>query len=563
MKYCDSCQSTFPIDFTSCPKCQAVLRNANELIPGMVLRDKYEILARIGSGGMATVYRAKHLAFGEERAIKVVSAKLADDAAFLKRFKHEAIVTRKLQHPGAVRVDDLDSMEDGRPFIVMECVEGSDLRKVLEKTGPMPARRALHIVEQVARALAAAHELGITHRDIKPDNILLVNTEDGSDVVKVLDFGIAKAREGSLEGGQRYTATQTGVIIGTPQYMSPEQALGKHGDDLDGRSDIYSLGMVLHELLTGELPFVSETPMAMLFHHIQTEPLPPHQTRPELRIPPQVSDLLMKTLKKDPNERFASASELADALALLAETLDAPAPRELPAGTAAGAIAEAGVAQAPPQARKAETKAPARSQPGRLSGTHPPGVRSRPPGVVTRRPGVVTRPPSAPRTPRPSHSQLPRFVVVGGGILVVALMLGAFFVGRDRGPDDQQIRAAVEATLAESASLDGNVFRVSVAAGVVTLTGEIEAPEDADEAVSLASSVPGVVSVNHSLEQGIGDPRAMKLVAQGQAEMRNGEFDSAISKFEEAMHLAPDDPEAVVARRLADYARAMKEAERR
>ncbi len=300
MKYCDSCHSTFPRDFTTCPKCQGELRSANELLPGMILREKYEILERIGSGGMAAVYRAKHLAFGEERAIKVVSAKLADDESFLKRFKQEAVVTRKLKHPNAVRVDDLDTTEDGRPFIVMECVEGSALRDVLKKTGPMPARRALRIAEQIARALSAAHELGITHRDIKPDNVLLVKTDDGSDVVKVLDFGIAKVKEGTLAGGQGYTATGTGVLIGTPQYMSPEQAQGRRGDDLDGRSDIYSLGVVLYELLTGEAPFVSETPMEMLFDHIQTVPPAPHRSRPELRIPSQVSDVLMKALHKDP-----------------------------------------------------------------------------------------------------------------------------------------------------------------------------------------------------------------------------------------------------------------------
>ncbi len=140
-------------------------------------------------------------------------------------------------------------------------------------------------------------------------------------------------------------------------------------------------------------------------------------------------------------------------------------------------------------------------------------------------------------------------------------MLGAFFLGRERGPDDQQIRAGVEAALAESASVNGNVFRVSVEAGVVTLTGEIRAREDGDGAVALASSLPGVVSVTHFFEVGIGDPRAMGLVAEGQAQIRDREFDLAISKFEEAMRLAPDDPAATMARRLADYARAMKAAE--
>ncbi len=721
MKYCDSCHSTFPGDFTSCPKCQTGLRNANELMPGMILREKYEILARIGSGGMAAVYRAKHLAFGEERAIKVVSAKLADDENFLKRFKQEAIVTRKLQHPNAVRVDDLDATEDGRPFIVMECVEGRDLRKVLEKTGPMPIRRALKIVEQIALALAAAHELGITHRDIKPDNVLILKAEDGGDLVKVLDFGIAKVKEGTLEGGQGYTATQTGVVIGTPQYMSPEQALGRRGDEIDGRSDIYSLGVVLYELLTGELPFVSETPMEFLFHHMQTEPTPPHRTRPNLRIPSQVSDVLMKTLEKDPEDRFASADDLAKAVALLAEMPETAVVRAAaPAAGAAPALEKAdtgaGASRRPAETAdsKIATRPRPRTQPGRPLGTRPPRVGARAPGVRTGAPSA-RRPPEA-----GSGARLPQSVVVVGGILLVALVLWAFLLGRGAGPDDQKIRADVEAALAASAPLDGHEFGVRVSAGVVTVSGEMEAREDAVEAVALASAVPGVVSVSDALRvvasepvprgdadaeiqvmirsrlaavaelryesidaavekrivtlsgrvasasaaalavriaqsvagvggvrnfieapdaggvatlqaapeplgaatdpvyqpatpdsearegrpagdrrppppppppprggprgrpppppqarevrdlmrqlggaEGIGDPRAKQLVAEGQAKMQNGEFDAAIASFEEAMRVAPGDPQALLAQRLAATARAMKEAERR
>ena len=138
MKYCDVCHYTYPNEFTTCPKDQALLRITADLAPGTVIRDKYLILEKIGAGGMASVYRAKHLAFGEIRALKVVSTKLMDDDAFIKRFKTEAVVTRKLQHPNAVRVDDLDTTEDGRPFIIMECVEGRDLRALIQREGPLP-----------------------------------------------------------------------------------------------------------------------------------------------------------------------------------------------------------------------------------------------------------------------------------------------------------------------------------------------------------------------------------------------------------------------------------------
>src|SRR5207253_2282777 len=155
------------------------------------IRDKYQILKKIGSGGMATVYQARHIAFNEIRALKVVSSKLAEDETFLKRFRTEAVVTRKLTHPNAVRVDDFDTTEDGRPYIVMEYVEGKDLRKAIQETGPFPLPRALNIAQQVCAALGAANALGITHRDIKPDNILLVK-QGNKEIVKVLDFGIAK-----------------------------------------------------------------------------------------------------------------------------------------------------------------------------------------------------------------------------------------------------------------------------------------------------------------------------------------------------------------------------------
>ncbi|HET8648293.1 MAG TPA: serine/threonine-protein kinase, partial [Vicinamibacteria bacterium] len=253
MKYCDACHSAYPDDYAVCPRDQGPLRVASELLPGMVLRGKYEILEKVGSGGMASVYRARHLAFAEVCAIKVVAGKLSHDETFLRRFRNEAVVTRRLQHAHAVRVDDLDTTEDGRPFIVMEFVEGRNLRDVIRQEAPLPPRRAVAITRQVASALSAAHALGIVHRDIKPDNILLTRDGAGHDHAKVLDFGIAKVKETVL-GEDAYTPTRTGMVVGTPQYVSPEQAMGKRGEEIDGRSDVYSLGVVLYEMVTGRLP---------------------------------------------------------------------------------------------------------------------------------------------------------------------------------------------------------------------------------------------------------------------------------------------------------------------
>lgn len=278
----------------------------------MIIRKKYEILKKIGTGGMASVYLARHLAFDEIRAIKVVRSWMAEDEGFLRRLRSEAVMLRKLQHPNAVRVDDIDNSEDGRPFIVMEYVQGTDLHAIIRDQGPLSVARVLGIARQVASALAAAHKLGIVHRDVKPDNILLVRLEDGSEFVKVLDFGIAKLQGSSTDDPGM---TQTGLVLCTPEYASPEQARGLGSDRLDGRSDLYSLGLVMYQMLTGELPFHSDTPLGMLLAQINSPARPPTELKPELKIPSPMSDLLMKALEKDPNQRFQSAEEMLDAMA--------------------------------------------------------------------------------------------------------------------------------------------------------------------------------------------------------------------------------------------------------
>jgi len=314
MRFCDTCRSVYPTDFATCPKDQTALRDTDELSKGMVLRGKYEIIGTIGVGGMATVYSAHHLHLKEDLAIKVVSPRLTGDKDFLDRFRTEAVITRKLRHPNAVRLDDFDITEDGRPFIVMEYVRGDALRTVLQKNVLLPVPRALDIARQVALALGAAHALGIVHRDIKPDNVLLVAQPDGADLVKVLDFGIAKVYDGEAET-KNYTPTKTGIVLGTPQYLSPEQASGEKGSNVDGRADLYALGVMLYEMITSELPFQSDNPITLLMHHIGTAPVPPHIRRPGLNIPEAVSELVMKALEKDRKDRFQTGQEFAQALA--------------------------------------------------------------------------------------------------------------------------------------------------------------------------------------------------------------------------------------------------------
>src|SRR5438067_1256894 len=316
----------------------------------MELRGKYRIEEKIGEGGMATVYRAAHLHFKEDLAIKVVSSALTADQDFLNRFKREAVITRKLRHPNAVRLDDFDFTEDGRPFIAMEYVRGKSLRQVLQENGSLPVARAFSIARQVALALGAAHDLGIVHRDIKPDNIVLVPQADGSEVVKVLDFGIAKVADENLDGAAGYKPTSTGMVLGTPHYLSPEQARGKKSDQIDGRADLYALGVMLYEMVTGELPFKSDTAIEMLLHHIQTAPVPTNILKPEMNIPESISALIMKALEKDPGQRFQTGELMAQALsdpeAVVAGAVPLGAPQHTPAGGTVGAFSTAAMAAA-------------------------------------------------------------------------------------------------------------------------------------------------------------------------------------------------------------------------
>ncbi len=275
-----------------------------------MIRGKYRILGKLGQGGMATVYKAVHVGFDEVCALKVINMELATDPSFVKRFSQEAALTRKLQHPNAVHVEDIDQADDGRPFIVMEFIGGESLKDVIHREAPLPVPRVLRIAKQVAAALDAAHRLGMIHRDIKPGNIILTRLPDdpeAGEMAKVLDFGIAKIKEAHLAGGAA-TLTRTGTSIGTPAYMSPEQALGKTGEGLDGRADLYSLGVVMYEMLTGELPIQAESEVQMLMGQISTVPDPVGNRRPELS--DGIGAVVMRCLEKDPARRPASGAAL-------------------------------------------------------------------------------------------------------------------------------------------------------------------------------------------------------------------------------------------------------------
>lgn len=333
MKNCPNCQNSYPSEYLVCPQDGTALIEQGEWSDGSLVIGKYRILNKLGEGGMGVVYKALHVAFDELRAIKVMHPHLMADQSFVKRFRHEARITRRLQHPNAVRVDDIEEADDGRPFIVMEYIEGHSLKEAIYQEGAQPVGRVCSIARQVAAALDAAHQLGMIHRDIKPENIVLLG-QSPHEQAKVLDFGIAKIKEGRLGDTGSMTLTGAGVVVGTPQYMSPEQAGGKRGDALDGRSDLYSLGVVMYQMLSGELPFKADTTMEMLIAHMQRPPMALKLVHPNLAIPDAVSNLVMSLLEKDPSRRPASARALIEELEQVQDAPVAPSVTKIsaPAG---------------------------------------------------------------------------------------------------------------------------------------------------------------------------------------------------------------------------------------
>jgi TonB family protein len=270
------------------------------------------MVRRLGEGGMGTVFLAEQINLGNRPvALKVLRRRLLEDPEFLQRFRDEASSTGRIHHQNVVTVYECAQTDDGSPYIAMEFLEGESLREVLKRRGALPLASCATILQQAARGLNAAHKLGIVHRDLKPDNIFLTHDDEGQPLVKIVDFGIAKMRESS-------THTMTGMAVGTPAYMSAEQASGMRSEDLDCRSDIYSLGIVLYEMLSGSVPFEADTPLGYVRKHLVEAPLPLQTKRPDLLFPAGIEQILLKALAKERDQRYATAGDFAREFANLA-----------------------------------------------------------------------------------------------------------------------------------------------------------------------------------------------------------------------------------------------------
>ena len=310
MKICPVCSTEYTDEVRFCPNDGQTLRSSSpgtDLV-GQVLADRYHVVRKLGEGGMGQVYLAEHVKMGRKSAIKVMSPSMVHDPDAVARFNREAANASRISHPNVCAVYDFGETPDGLIYLAMEFVEGEPLTELLAREGELPVARAGAIFLQVADALQAAHDLAIVHRDLKPDNVMLSRGRGGTDVVKVVDFGIAKA----VGGRDTQKVTKTGLVVGTPEFMSPEQLAG---DPVDGRSDLYALALVFFKMLTGELPFAGTTAQDTMVQRLTDEPATLAEVRPDLRFPPGLQATLDTALTRNPADRYQSTAKFANDVA--------------------------------------------------------------------------------------------------------------------------------------------------------------------------------------------------------------------------------------------------------
>ena len=309
MKTCPQCQIKYPDVLEFCPRDGAPLPGtpgkdaAYDPILDTTIDGRYAIESRLGEGGMGVVYKARHVLIDKPVAIKILRKEAAQDTASVQRFIQEAKSASKINHSNIVDITDFGVLADGHAYFVMEFLQGPTLAQAIAE-GPLDSARVCSIGAQMARGLHAAHTKGIVHRDLKPENIFLLEREGQKDFVKIVDFGIAK-----VGGGQKLT--QVGMVLGTPEYMSPEQATGQ---ETDHRVDQYAVGCIMYEMLTGVVPFLGDRPAQTLTKHVFEPVIPPRKRKPELDTPVSLEAVVLRTLAKKPEQRFPSMRDLELAL---------------------------------------------------------------------------------------------------------------------------------------------------------------------------------------------------------------------------------------------------------
>jgi serine/threonine-protein kinase len=325
MKYCTACNTKYDDSVSFCALDGEVLEADPASIVNTVLDGQYQMEALLGKGGMGAVYRARHILLGDRVAIKVLPPEVRNNAEWLRRFRREGQAARRFRHENAVTVYDLRTAADGTIYMVMEYVEGHTLDHAIKTRGRFPAAEAFQVLTPIMSVLDTAHSMGVVHRDLKPENIMIGKAENGPPIVKLLDLGIAKLRE--IAGGDNSgntALTMAGQVLGTPYYMSPEQwgEIPRDGnEEIDGRADIYSLGLVFYEMILGRRCFSGNTLHELRREHVATKPKPLHEVAPD--VPRAFSDAIERATAKDRADRQTTAGMLASELRTALESAPA------------------------------------------------------------------------------------------------------------------------------------------------------------------------------------------------------------------------------------------------
>jgi serine/threonine-protein kinase len=467
MKYCTSCKAKYDDSVSFCTVDGEVLEADPASLVDTVLDGQYQMEALLGKGGMGAVYRARHILLGDRVAIKVLPPEVRTNAEWLRRFRREGQAARRFRHPNAVTVYDLRTAADGTIYMVMEYVEGHTLDLAIKTRGRFSAAEALEVLTPIMSVLDTAHSMGVVHRDLKPENIMIGKTENGAPVIKLLDLGIAKMREIAGDNGGNTALTMAGQVLGTPYYMSPEQwgEIPRDGNsEIDGRADIYSLGLVFYEMILGRRCFSGNTLHELRREHVATMPKPLHESLPD--VPVGFSDAILRATAKDRGDRPDTASMLASELrAGLAASPSSPAspaafaetvalPKDIHTNsdvTAPTVLTLDGVDTAAPTPQASPTSAPtvverAKPEPARRS--VPDATVAEFAGMASSVTSIPPVRPSAPSTPAPAVPAVqvapapPKTkkssvgLVIGAvvllGVVAVAGIAGFYFWNRSR-----------------------------------------------------------------------------------------------------------------------------------
>ena len=409
MKYCPVCETDYPDDVKVCPQDGAAVRRPGERADpflGRVIKGRYRVERQAGRGGMGTVYLAEQLSVGRKVALKVLRGDFAREEGFVARFQQEAKLVASLnerRNPRVTLVHDFDQTEDGSVFIVMEWLEGRVLNEVIQRDRGLDLPRAVRLATQIAEGLEAAHRTNVVHRDVKPQNIMVL---EAGDDIKLMDFGIARLRDSGTN------LTRTGTMMGTPAYMSPEQI---EGQEVTEKTDMYAFGIVLYEMLTGVVPFRASTQAAVLTKQLQEQPVPPSRLRPE--IPQELEAIVLKALEKDPAKRERDMAAIVRALREMSRRLG-----EVSTDTSAAAGAPTLVVERPtaprPEAPRPEAPDPTMQVERTFVAPRPQASHEPVPSATIVRSETLQGSPT-PGPPGRSASHLGRGLAIGGAIAAV------------------------------------------------------------------------------------------------------------------------------------------------